>query len=220
MARMTGFIFQDKYLDRLAKLSDQEVGRLVRALAVYHATGEEQELKGRECGYYDFIKGDIDEIENRYAARCETNRNNRQRSSTTDNDRQSSSSNDPKIKYNINNIDDEEEDDDNIRRVREAWKSSFGSNPSLAAIERLLASGIDVKLIEKAIRISAGKAPNSPVDFALAVLRDWQAEHLTIDDVDEYLMINDALNGRIAFMNRDDALDELQKFRQRKKVAS
>ena len=102
MARMTGFVFQDKYLDRLAKLSDQEVGRLVRALAMYHATGEEQELKGRECGYYDFIKGDIDEIENRYAARCETNRNNRQRSSTIDNDCQPSSTNDPKIKYKDN----------------------------------------------------------------------------------------------------------------------
>lgn len=77
MARLTGFIFQDKYLERLKKLSDQEVGRLVRALSVYHATGEEQELKGRECGYYDFIKGDIDEIENHYAAKCEKNRQNR-----------------------------------------------------------------------------------------------------------------------------------------------
>jgi hypothetical protein len=67
---MTGFIFQDKYLDRLEKLSDQEVGRLVRALATYHATGEELELKGRECGYYDFIKGDIDENEQAYQRKC------------------------------------------------------------------------------------------------------------------------------------------------------
>jgi hypothetical protein len=67
---MTGFVFQDKYLDRLAKLSDQEVGRLVRALAVYHASGEEPELKGRECGYFDFIKGDIDEIEQAYQKKC------------------------------------------------------------------------------------------------------------------------------------------------------
>jgi len=71
MARMTGFVFQDKYLVRLEKLSDQEVGRLVRALATYHATGETQELKGRECGYYDFIKADIDEIEQKYATKCQ-----------------------------------------------------------------------------------------------------------------------------------------------------
>ena len=83
---MTGFFFQDKYLDRLAKLSDQEVGRLVRALAQYHATGEEQELKGRECGYYDFIKADIDENEKAYQKKCETNRANRQRTPTSINE--------------------------------------------------------------------------------------------------------------------------------------
>ena len=88
MAQMTGFIFQDEYLERLAKLSDQEVGRLVRALANYHATGEQQELAGRESVAFDFIKVDIDRIESKYSAKCETNRNNRQRSSTTVNDRQ------------------------------------------------------------------------------------------------------------------------------------
>ena len=58
------------YRKKLAKLSDQEVGRLVRALAMYHASGETQELKGRECGYYDFIKADIDEIEHAYELKC------------------------------------------------------------------------------------------------------------------------------------------------------
>lgn len=99
MARMTGFVFQDKYLDRLAKLSDQEVGRLVRALAMYHATGEEQELKGRECGYYDFIKGDIDEIEANYAAKCEKNRQIRQQALTNVDERERTSTNDDKYKY-------------------------------------------------------------------------------------------------------------------------
>ena len=88
MARMTGFIFQDEYLERLAKLSDQELGRLVRALAVYHATGETQELAGRESIAYDFIRYDIDRIDQSYEAKCQTNKNNRQRPSTTDNDRQ------------------------------------------------------------------------------------------------------------------------------------
>lgn len=108
MARMTGFVFQDKYLKRLEKLSDQEVGRLVRALATYHASGEEPELKGRECGYFDFIRADIDEIEQRYTAKCETNKNNRQRTSTSDNDRQRTSMDVNKIKIkekeNINII--------------------------------------------------------------------------------------------------------------------
>ena len=91
MAKMTGFVWQDEYLERLAKLSDQELGRLVRALAIYHMTGETQELAGRESIAFDFIKVDIDRIEQKYSAKCEANRNNRQRSSTNDNDRQRSS---------------------------------------------------------------------------------------------------------------------------------
>ena len=99
---MTGFIFQDKYLVRLEKLSDQEVGRLVRALSKYHATGETQELKGRECGYYDFIKADIDEVEAAYAAKCAGNKKNRQGSLSTVNDRQRPSTTDDERAQNIN----------------------------------------------------------------------------------------------------------------------
>lgn len=99
---MTGFIFQDKYLVRLEKLSDQEVGRLVRALATYHARGEEQELKGRECGYYDFIKADIDEAEAAYAAKCAGNKKNRQVSLSIVNDRQRPSTTDDELPQNIN----------------------------------------------------------------------------------------------------------------------
>jgi hypothetical protein len=92
MARMTGFIFQDEYLERLAKLSDQEVGRLFRALMKYHKDGETQELTGRESVAFDFIQADIDSADAAYADKCATNRKNRnndgQRPSTTDNDRQ------------------------------------------------------------------------------------------------------------------------------------
>lgn len=48
------------YLARLAKLSDQEVGRLFRALLTYSATGECPELTGRESVAFDFIQYDID----------------------------------------------------------------------------------------------------------------------------------------------------------------
>lgn len=88
---MTGFICQDEYLAKCAKLSDQEVGRLFRALMQYHATGHEPELAGRESIAFDFIKDDIDRADKAYDAKCEKNRQNR--SSTTVNDRQRPSTN-------------------------------------------------------------------------------------------------------------------------------
>ena len=70
MSKMSGFVFQDEYLARLAKLSDQEVGRLVRALAEYHTNGNEPELAGRESVAFDFIKVDIDKADAAYQAKC------------------------------------------------------------------------------------------------------------------------------------------------------
>lgn len=94
MARMTGFVFQDDYLVRLAKLSDQEVGRLVRSLAEYHKTGEARELTGRESVAFDFIRADIDRIDEQYAEKCETNRRSRlSKALTNDNERERTSTN-------------------------------------------------------------------------------------------------------------------------------
>lgn len=74
------------YLRKIAKLSDQEIGRLFRALLTYSATGERQELPGREAVAYDFIADDIDRANEAYQEKCEINRRNR--TSTTVNDRQ------------------------------------------------------------------------------------------------------------------------------------
>ena len=45
----------NSYIKKTEKLSDQEVGRLFRALMRYSATGERQELEGRESIAFDFI---------------------------------------------------------------------------------------------------------------------------------------------------------------------
>ena len=56
---------------------------------VYSETGERQELAGRESIAFDFIADDIDRARDKYDAKCEQNRENRnKRPSTDDNDRQ------------------------------------------------------------------------------------------------------------------------------------
>lgn len=140
MAKMTGFVFQDKYLDRVAKLSDEELGRLVRALAQYHSTGETQDLDGRESIAYDFIKEDIDEIEERYTAKCEQNKRNRTSAyekpqlSTDDNDRQRSSTNAYKenIKEKIIEI------KDNVSSYTDTPFGEVEVDPVIVALQREL----------------------------------------------------------------------------------
>ena len=91
---LSGFICHDDYLAKTAKLTDEEVGRLFRALMAYHATGEETEITGREWLAFDFIREDIDRAEKAHNEKCARNReirmnalgNERQRSSTDDNE--------------------------------------------------------------------------------------------------------------------------------------
>ena len=70
MAELDYFPFRYRYAKKIEKLSDQEVGRLVRALLKYGATGERQELTGRESIAFDFIADDIDEAKEAYESKC------------------------------------------------------------------------------------------------------------------------------------------------------
>lgn len=83
------FCCYHSYRKKLAKLSDQEVGRLFRSLLEYSETGETQELTGRESVAFDFISDDIDRAKERYSEKCRINRENasernRQKSDVSD----------------------------------------------------------------------------------------------------------------------------------------
>ena len=70
------FCCYHEYREKLAKLSDQELGRLFRALLEYSATGEPQQLAGREDIAFDFIAADIDKSRKEWEARSNRNRKN------------------------------------------------------------------------------------------------------------------------------------------------
>lgn len=70
------FCCYHSYRKKLANLSDQEVGRLFRALLEYSETGETQELTGRESVAFDFIVCDIDNSQENYNAKCRQNSKN------------------------------------------------------------------------------------------------------------------------------------------------
>lgn len=81
------------YRKKIAKLSDQEVGRLFRSLLLYSETGEAPELTGRESVAFDFIADDIDRSKEAYEARCaqnKANRNGRRPSTIVDDGRRQS----------------------------------------------------------------------------------------------------------------------------------
>ena len=120
---MTGFICQDEYLAKCAKLSDQEVGRLFRALMSYHATGIEPELAGRESIAFDFIKEDIDKTEKAYAAKCEKNRQNRLTTNVDERERTITNVDERAQNINIKEKENKKEIDNNNGNSAGAWLS-------------------------------------------------------------------------------------------------
>ncbi len=77
------------YKKKIAKLSDEEVGRLFRKLLEYSESGEAEELDGRESIAFDFIADDIDRAKANYEEKCSKNRanaNSRKRSDTNGNE--------------------------------------------------------------------------------------------------------------------------------------
>lgn len=78
-------------LGAMRKLSDAECGRLFRALLAYSSGEQLDNLQGREELLFDVFAQQIDRDAEKYKAKCDTNRTNRQRSMTMDNGRQRSS---------------------------------------------------------------------------------------------------------------------------------
>lgn len=58
------------YRQKLSRLTDEETGRLFRALLLYSETGEASALSGPEAFAFDFIAGDIDRAKRAYEKKC------------------------------------------------------------------------------------------------------------------------------------------------------
>lgn len=84
------------YRKKLESLSDSEKGRLWDALMIYSETGERAKLNGREAIAFDFIAADIDAAKEKYAQKCRTNKQNREKgtSKTVDDRARPSTNND------------------------------------------------------------------------------------------------------------------------------
>ncbi len=77
---MKYFCAYHSYLEAMRRLGDAERGRLFTALLEYSKTGAAQDLRGNEGFVFDVLKCNIDLDKEKYEKRCQTNRENGQRS--------------------------------------------------------------------------------------------------------------------------------------------
>ena len=74
------FIVYTSYLDRFAKLTDEQLGRLFRIMLEYQATGTEPQIDDMALSFcFDVVKYDMDENNRKYEEMCERQRANVQK---------------------------------------------------------------------------------------------------------------------------------------------
>lgn len=172
MARMSGFVFQDEYLERLAKLSDQEVGRMVRALAEYHATGKEPELTGRESVAFDFIRVDIDKADKAYQAKCNNMR--REQSGAIDRNCPQLGADEPNKNKN-NNINNEDIKENPLKGVKE--KRTRFSPPTVEEVSAYCKdrkNRVDAQRFVDFYASKGWKVGQNPMKDWRAAVRTWE----------------------------------------------
>lgn len=70
------FLMYLDYEEQFNLLTDEQIGKLIRAIFKYENTGEVEELDGMVKMAFSFIKTQLDRDREKYQARCEKNREN------------------------------------------------------------------------------------------------------------------------------------------------
>lgn len=164
------FCCYHSYRKKCEKLTDQELGRLFRALLMYSETGERQELAGRESIAFDFIADDIDRAKEAYEEKCRKNRENGLRANGTDRNR--SVPNAPQSK--------EEEKDKNKDKDKPLkggnMREKF-SPPSLQEVTdycRERGNGVDPERFVDFYAAKGWKVGSQPMKDWKAAVRTWE----------------------------------------------
>ena len=70
------FLMYLDYEEQFNLLTDEQIGKLIRAIFIYENTGEVEELDGMLKMAFSFIKTQLDRDREKYQARCEKNKEN------------------------------------------------------------------------------------------------------------------------------------------------
>ena len=119
---------------------------------------------------------------------------------------------------------DDQEQEEMCARMRaeaeRAWRASFGKEATPAMLQALarcaVAAGFEPGVLTEAIRTAAVKGANSPMDYVLSVLADWQKQRVrSVADAQEYAFIFDAMAGKTpGGASVDDGIQAARAFRQ------
>lgn len=173
-----GFLLYNDYQETLSSLSDEEVGKLIRAIFEYEIDGVVPVLEKTLMMAFNFIKVDLDRNNNKYDSICERNRINGKKGGRPKNnpnnpvgilETQITQSNPKKLKKtktklkeNNKETNKESLDTDNAKKFLSKWNEVYGTQyTSTRQIEKPLAEWLKDHPIEKILE-AIGNIKNDP----------------------------------------------------------
>ena len=193
---MTGFFCQDEYLAKTAKLTDEEVGRLFRALINYHANGVVADLEGRESIAFDFIKEDIDKDEAAYAKKCKQASENRRKAlsnnaTDVDGGQQTLTDVDGGDKYNINKKNINKDNNNSSKNIvpLKRFVPPTEDEVALYCIER--GNHVNAQKFVDYYSSNGWKVGRNPMKDWKAAVRTWERSEITEKDYQREMEYSD-----------------------------
>lgn len=162
------FCCYHSYRKKCEKLTDQELGRLFRALLTYSETGERQELAGRESIAFDFIADDIDRAKDAYEAKCRKNRENGLKANGTER---------PRAVPNATQSKEEYKDKTKDKPLKGGDTRAKFAPPSLQEVTdycRDRGNGVDPERFVDFYAAKGWKVGNQPMKDWKAAVRTWE----------------------------------------------
>lgn len=130
-----------------------------------------------------------------------------------------------KPKRNLNVCEEDDARLELIKRAQEAYRSAFGHEPTTAEISRMVTAEIShhmsADMLDEAIKQAAEAHAVYPAMYVLSLLSDWRSAFVfSREDLDEYLSLKRACDGRDAFLTSDKAFElEQEAFTRRMQEA-
>ena len=195
------FLIYLDYEEQFNLLTDEQIGKLMRAIIKYEKTQEEPQLDGMLKMAFSFIKTQLDRDREKYKKKCEKNKENgakggRPKTKQTDNKKPNGFEENPTKPKKADNEDDDVDVNDNEDDV-----SSSLYEPNVEKINNLMLECLNttntnnimecigyleqlpIELIEYGLRKTARKQ-NPSWDYAMVILDDYVRKKLkTIEEV-------------------------------------
>ena len=193
---MTGFFCQDEYLAKTAKLTDEEVGRLFRALIDYHANGVIADLDGRESIAFDFIKEDIDKDEAAYAKKCKQASENRRKAlsnnaTDVDGGQQTLTDVDGGDKYNINKKNINKDNNNSSKNIVPLTRFVPPTEDEVALYCNERRNHVNAQKFVDYYSSNGWKVGRNPMKDWKAAVRTWERSEITEKDYQREMEYSD-----------------------------